>query len=63
MVLKVPPRITHSSTHLPMSEEYGTEDEVGEEDTETGGDGDGDKPDVLHQLELDHFLFLGWRRP
>ena len=41
-----------------MGEEDGPEGEVAEEDAEAGGDGDGDEPDVLHQLELDHLLLL-----
>ena len=45
-------------SHLPVSEQNGSEHQVGEEDTETGCDGDGDQPDVLHQLELDHLLLL-----
>ena len=41
-----------------MGEEDGPEGEVAEEDAEAGGDGDGDQPYVLHQLELDHLLLL-----
>ena len=46
-------------TDLPCGEESSSTEDIGDEDNETGGDGDSDQAEVLHQLELDHVLHVG----
>ena len=44
---------------LPCWEESSSTEDIGDEDNEAGGDGDGDETEVLHQLELDDVLHVG----
>ena len=48
----------HVVPTLPGREEHCPKDDVADEDEEAGRDRDGDQPQVLHQLELHHLLFL-----
>ena len=48
----------HVVPAFPGGKEHRSKDDVGDQDEEAGGDGDGDQPQVLHQLELHHLLLL-----